>query len=89
LNLAAQRAGIGRRPAETFYEYAGWLEAELPSRAGEIRTIAEGKVWSVYSGRSTSQRAIEAIERAWDTLRFPLAGLAVRRRLAALLGRRA
>jgi transglutaminase-like putative cysteine protease len=89
LNLAAQRAGIGRRPAETFYEYAGWLEAELPSRAGEIRTIAEGKVWSAYSGRSMSQRAIEAIERAWDTLRFPLAGLAVRRRLAALLGRRA
>jgi hypothetical protein len=36
-----------------------------------------------------SQRTIEAIERAWDTLRFPLAGLAVRRRVAALLGRRA
>ena len=89
LNLAAQRAGIGRRPAETFYEYAGWLEAELPSRAGEIRTIAEGKVWSAYSGRSMSQRAIEAIERSWDKLRFPLAGLAVRRRVATLLGRRA
>ena len=89
LNLAAQRAGIGRRPAETFYEYAGWLEAELPSRAGEIRTIAEGKVWSAYSGRSMSQRTIEAIERAWDKLRLPLAGLAVRRRVATLLGRRA
>ena len=88
LNLAAERAGIDRRPAETFYEYAGWLEAELPSRAAEIRTIADGKVWSAYSGRSMSMRAIEAIERAWDRLRLPLAGLAVRRRVAALFGRR-
>lgn len=87
LHLAAQRAGIGRRPSETFYEYAGWLEAEVPSRAVEIRTIADGKVWSAYSGRSMSQRAIEAIERAWDRLRFPLARLAIRRRIAALLGR--
>jgi len=88
LNLAAQRAGIGRRPSETFYEYASWLEAEVPTRAVEIRTIADGKVWSAYSGRSMSERAIEAIERAWDRLRFPLAGLALRRRLAALFGRR-
>ena len=87
LNLAAGRAGIGRRPAETFYEYAGWLETELPSRAEEIRTIADGKVWSSYSGRSMSQRAIEAIERAWDRLRVPLTALALRRRLASLIGR--
>ena len=73
--------GIGRQPAETFYEYAGWLESELPSRAAEIRTIADGKVWSAYSGHSMGERAIEAIERAWDRLRFPLAGLAVRRRV--------
>ncbi len=33
MRLAAERAGIGRQPAETFYEYAGWLESELPSRA--------------------------------------------------------
>jgi transglutaminase-like putative cysteine protease len=87
LNLAAQRAGIGRQPSETFYEYAGWLEAELPNRADEIRTIADGKVWSAYSGRSMSQRAIEAIERAWDRLRVPLASLAVLRRVSALFRR--
>ncbi len=87
LNLAAQRAGIGRQPSETFYEYAGWLEAELPSRAEEIRTIADGKVWSTYSGRSMSERAIEAIERAWDRLRFPLTSLAVRRRLTEFFRR--
>lgn len=87
LNLAAQRAGIGRHPSETFYEYAGWLETELPSRAAEIRTIADGKVWSAYSGRSMSERAIEAIERAWDRLRMPLTTLAIRRRLSTILRR--
>jgi len=88
MKLAAERAGIDRQPAETFYEYAGWLESELPSRAEEIRTIADGKVWSSYSGRTMTERAIEAIERAWDRLRFPLAGLAVRRRVGAFFGRR-
>jgi transglutaminase-like putative cysteine protease len=87
LNLAAQRAGIGREPSETIYEYASWLEAELPSRATEIRTIADGKVWSAYSGRSMSERAIEAIERAWDRLRVPLTALAIRRRVSNILRR--
>jgi hypothetical protein len=87
MNLAAQRAGIGRHPSETFYEYAGWLETELPSHATEIRTIADGKVWSAYSGRSMSERAIEAIERAWDRLRVPLTTLAVRRRLNGVFRR--
>jgi hypothetical protein len=87
LNLAAQRAGIGREPSETFYEYASWLEAELPSRSAEIRTIADGKVYSAYSGRSMSERAIEAIERAWDRLRVPLTALAVRRRIASIFRR--
>jgi transglutaminase-like putative cysteine protease len=87
MNLAAQRAGIGREPSETYYEYASWLETELPNRAQEIRTIADGKVYSSYSGRSMSERAIEAIERAWDRLRLPLTGLAVRRRLRTFFGR--
>jgi hypothetical protein len=87
MNLAAQRAGIGRDPSETYYEYASWLETELPSRATEIRTIADGKVYSAYSGHSMSERAIEAIERAWDRLRVPLTGLAVRRRLREIFGR--
>jgi transglutaminase-like putative cysteine protease len=87
LNLAAQRAGIGREPSETFYEYASWLEAELPSRSAEIRTIADGKVYSAYSGRSMSERAIEAIERAWDRLRLPLTTLALRRRIAGFFRR--
>jgi hypothetical protein len=87
LNLAAQRAGIGREPSETFYEYASWLEAELPARATDIRTIADGKVYSAYSGHSMSERAIEAIERAWDRLRVPLTTLAIRRRASSIFRR--
>jgi hypothetical protein len=34
-----------------------------------------------------SERAIEAIERAWDRLRMPLTTLAIRRRLSNLLRR--
>ena len=88
LNLAAQRAGIGRQPSETFYEYAGWLE----SRAAESRRRdpdhrrRQGVV-GLLRARSMSQRAIEAIERAWDRLRLPLTRLAVRRRVSAFFRR--
>ena len=88
LAMAAERAGVARRPGETYYEYADWLEQEIPTRSGEIRTIAEGKVWQSYSGRSMSEVAIEGIERAWSRLRLPLSWLAIRRRVGPLFSRR-
>jgi transglutaminase-like putative cysteine protease len=88
LTLAAERAGVARRPGETYYEYADWLEQEIPTRSDEIRTIAEGKVWQSYSGRSMSEVAIEGIERAWSRLRLPLSWLAIRRRIGPLFSRR-
>ncbi|MGZ8562731.1 MAG: transglutaminase TgpA family protein, partial [Candidatus Limnocylindria bacterium] len=51
LAAAAERAGIGPRPAETIYEYAGWLEDQLPNHGEPIRQVADGKVWQSYSGR--------------------------------------
>ena len=51
LTAAAGRAGVGPRPSETIYEYAGWLEEQLPSHAEPIQTVADGKVWQSYSGR--------------------------------------
>ena len=84
---AGGRTGVARQASETFYEYAGWLETQVPTRAGEIRIIADGKVWQSYSGRSMNERAIERIERAWARLRLPLIWLALRRRVASLLGR--
>jgi transglutaminase-like putative cysteine protease len=85
LTLAADRAGVAQRPAETIYEYAGWLEEQLPARSPEIRTIAEGKVWHSYSGRGISGTVIARMEDAWKRLQLPLLWLAVRRRLRALL----
>ena len=81
LALAADRAGVAQRPSETIYEYAGWLEGQIPARRPEIRTIADGKVWQSYSGRGVSSSAIARIEEAWKRLQLPMLWLAIRRRL--------
>ena len=87
LDRAAGRAGAHQRPSETVYEYAGWLSREIPSRRPEIRVIADGKVWSEYSGRPMPVGRQSSIRRAWQRLRLPLWLLVARRRLAASLGR--
>lgn len=85
LTLAADRAGIGQQPSETIYEYATWLEDQIPQRQPEIKTIADAKVWQSYSGRSMGETMIERIERAWSRMRLPLLWLGARRRLRTLL----
>ena len=88
LLLAADRAGVSQRPSETDYEYAGWLEGQIPARRLEIHTIADAKVFGSYSGRGMTAEAIESMQMAWQRLRLPLVWLAVRRRLRSLLPRR-
>jgi transglutaminase-like putative cysteine protease len=88
LAFAADRAGVAQRPSETVYEYASWLEEQLPKRGVEIHDIADGKVWQSYSGHSISSEAIARLERAWARLQLPLLWLAVRSRTRGLLGRR-
>jgi hypothetical protein len=88
LAFAADRAGVAQRPSETVYEYASWLEEQLPKRGVEIHEIADGKVWQSYSGHSISSEAIARLERAWARLQLPLLWLAVRSRTRGLLGRR-
>jgi len=88
LTLAADRAGVGPRPSETIYEYAGWLEEQLPTHVEPIRTVADGKVWQAYSGRRMTQAASGRLEEAWARLRLPLVWLAVRRWLRGLIRRR-
>ena len=87
LSMAAERAGVAPRPWETIYEYSGWLEDQIPARRPDIRTIADGKVWQAYSGRSMNATAIERIELAWQRLRVPLVLLTMRRWLKRLLRR--
>ncbi len=85
LTLATDRAGVGQQASETIYEYAGWLEGQIPQRQPEIQTIADAKVWQSYSGRSMGESMIERIERAWSRMRLPLLWLGARRRLRAFL----
>jgi hypothetical protein len=79
LTAAAERAGIGPRPSETIYEYAGWLEDQLPRQTEPIRTVADGKVWQAYSGRRMTTTAAERLDAALKRLRLPMLGLAIRR----------
>ena len=88
LLLAAERAGVSQRPSETDFEYAGWLEDQIPARRPEIRPVAEGKVWGSYSGRGMGVETVARMEGAWRRLRRPLTWLAVRRRLRSLLPHR-
>jgi transglutaminase-like putative cysteine protease len=87
LAFAADRAGVAQRPSETVYEYAGWLQEQIPKRKVEIYEIADGKVWQSYSGHSVSSEAIARLERAWGRLQLPLLWLALRRRIRSLFGR--
>ena len=81
LTLAADRAGVGPRPAETIYEYAGWLEDQLPKHGEPIRTVADGKVWQSYSGRPLTRSGSNKLEASIRRLRRPMFLLALRRRL--------
>ena len=87
LTLAADRAGVGPRPSETIYEYAGWLEEQIPTHGEPIRVVADGKVWQNYSGRPLTRSGSNRLDQAWARLRRPLLFLALRRRLRRL-GRR-
>lgn len=87
LTAAADRAGVGPRPAETIYEYAGWLEEQLPRHTEPIRAVADGKVQQTYSGRRLTATATRRLEAAWASLRLPLIGLAVRRGVRRLVRR--
>jgi transglutaminase-like putative cysteine protease len=88
LLAAADRAGVSQRVSETDYEYAAWLEEQIPTRRPEIRTIADAKVWGSYSGRRMPTQTVARMQAAWHRLRMPLVWLTVRRRLRSLLPRR-
>ncbi len=85
LAFAADRAGVAQRPGETVYEYASWLEEQLPQRRVEIREIADGKVWQSYSGHSISSEVLARLERALGRLQLPLLWLTLRSRMRSLL----
>ncbi len=79
LTSAADRAGVGPRPAETIYEYAGWLEEQLPKQIEPIRVVADGKVLQSYSGRPLTRSGSNKLDAAIRRLQRPLWLLGLRR----------
>lgn len=78
LTAAAARAGVGQRPSETIYEYAGWLEEQLPNHREPIGVVADGKVWQSYSGQKLTLTATQRLDQALKRLRLPMIGLTLR-----------
>jgi transglutaminase-like putative cysteine protease len=84
----AARLGIGPRPSQTVYEYAGALADELPASRIELTTIARAKVEVAYGRRALEPDRLRTIARAYQRLRLALVSFAVRRFLSRARPRR-
>jgi hypothetical protein len=77
----AARLGIGPRPSQTVYEYAGVLGDEVPAVRVEVTTLARAKVEVAYGHRDLGTDRLKRIAAAYHRLRLALIGLIVRRGL--------
>jgi transglutaminase-like putative cysteine protease len=77
----AARLGLGPRPSQTVYEYAGALGDEVPAARVELTTLARAKVEVAYGKRDLGADRLRRIAEAYHKLRLALIGLIVRRGL--------
>ena len=77
----AARLGIGPRPSQTVYEYAGVLGDEVPAVRVEVTTLARAKVEVAYGNRDLGADRLRRIAEAYHRLRLALIGLIFRRGL--------
>jgi hypothetical protein len=77
----AARLGIGPRPSQTVYEYAGVLGDEVPAVRVELTTLARAKVEVAYGNRDLGADRLRRIAEAYHRLRLALIGLIFRRGL--------
>ena len=54
--IAASRFGLGPRPSQTVYEYAGMLGEAVPAVRAELSTVARAKAEVAY-GRQIAPSA--------------------------------
>jgi transglutaminase-like putative cysteine protease len=78
----AARLGLGPRPSQTVYEYAGALGDEVPAVRVELTTLARAKVEVAYGKRDLGADRLRRIAEAYHKLRLALIGLVVRRGLS-------
>ena len=77
----AARLGLGPRPSQTVYEYAGALGDEVPAVRVELTTLARAKVEVAYGKRDLGADRLRRIAEAYHRLRLALIGLIFRRGL--------
>jgi transglutaminase-like putative cysteine protease len=75
----AARFGLGPRPSQTVYEYAGALGDALPDVRVELTTIARAKVEVAYGRRDLGTDRLRRIAEAYQRLRFALLSFVLRR----------
>ena len=75
----AARLGLGPRPSQTVYEYAGALGDEVPAVRVELTTLARAKVEVAYGKRDLAPDRLRRIAEAYHRLRLALIGLILRR----------
>jgi hypothetical protein len=75
----AARFGLGPRPSQTVYEYAGALGDAVPAARVELTTIARAKVEVAYGKRDLGSDRLRSIAEAYRRLRFALLGVVLRR----------
>ncbi len=75
----ASRFGLGPRPSQTVYEYAGSLGDAVPAARIELTTIARAKVEVAYGKRDLGTDGMRMIANAYRRLRFAILGVVLRR----------
>ena len=75
----AARFGLGPRPSQTVYEYAGALGDEVPMARVELTTIARAKVEVAYGRRDLAPDRLQRIAQAYQRLRLAIIRVVVRR----------
>lgn len=77
----AGRFGLGPRPSQTVYEYAGALGDAVPAARIELTTIARAKVEVAYGKRDLGTDRLKRIAQAYHRLRFAIIAVVLRRGL--------
>jgi transglutaminase-like putative cysteine protease len=83
----ASRFGLGPRPSQTVYEYAGSLGDAVPAARIELTTIARAKVEVAYGKRDLGGDRMRSIAEAYRRLRFAILGVVLRRGFRRRRGR--
>jgi transglutaminase-like putative cysteine protease len=72
LGRLAARFGIGPRPAQTVYEYAGMLGDAVPAVRAELSTVARAKVEVAYGRQELGLDRMRSVAEAYRRLRFAI-----------------